>query len=54
MTDPPTGNEMLERFRQSLAKLVRVPKDEVLRLERAQKEKRRRQRTSVATRPKAG
>lgn len=54
MADPPTGDEMLERFKTTLGKLVQVPKDAVVRLERAKKAKRRRQRTHVAPRRKAG
>jgi hypothetical protein len=54
MADLPNGDEMLARFKATLSKLVRVPKSEVLRLERAQKAKRRRQRTRVALRRKAG
>jgi hypothetical protein len=53
MADPPTGDEMMARFKTTLGKLLRVPKDELLRLERAQKEKRRRQRARVAPRRKA-
>ena len=53
MADPPTGDEMLERFKTTLGKLMQVPKAEVLRLERAQKAKRRRQRTRVAPRRKS-
>jgi hypothetical protein len=45
---------MLERFKTTLGKLVQVPKEDVLRLERVQKAKRRRQRTTVAPRRKAG
>lgn len=54
MADPPNGDEMMEKFKATLDKLVEVPKAELLRLERAQKRKRRRQRTHVAPRRKAG
>jgi hypothetical protein len=53
MADQPTGDEMLERFKTTLGKLLRVPKDEVLRMEGAAKAKRRRQRTRAAPRRKA-
>ena len=47
MADHPTGDEMLQRFKTTLGKLLQVPKTEVLRMERAQKTKRRRQRTRL-------
>ena len=47
--DEPT----IDRFKNLLGRLMRVPKDEVLRKERQEKEKRRRQRTRVAPRRKS-
>jgi hypothetical protein len=52
MADPPNGDAMLDRFKTVLGKLLRVPKAEVLRMERAAKTKRRRQRTRAAPRRK--
>ena len=52
MADPPTGDEMLERFKATLGKVLQVSKDDMLKLEKAQKTKRRRQRTRAAPRRK--
>ena len=50
MPDQPTGEEMLERFKATLGRVLQVSKDDVLKMEKAQKAKRRRQRTPTAPR----
>jgi hypothetical protein len=51
--DPP-GGDSIDRFTDLMRKLIRVPKEEVLKREREYKAKRRRQRSRVAPRRKAG
>lgn len=53
MADP-SGREGMARFQNLLGKLLKVPKEEVLKKEREYKQKRRRQRARVAPRRKAG
>jgi hypothetical protein len=43
MADPPTSDEMWERFKATLGEVLQVSKDEMLKMERAQKAKRPRQ-----------
>lgn len=53
MADP-SGREGLARFSSLLGRLLKVPKEELLKKEREYKAKRRRQRARVAPRRKAG
>lgn len=53
MADP-SGREGLARFKTLLGRLLKVPKEEVLKKEQQYKALRRRQRSRVAPRRKAG
>jgi hypothetical protein len=55
MAEPTTADDTLARLRETLAVIVRVPKHEVLRMERLQKDKRERKRTGrVAAKHRGG